>query len=74
LAAKFTMALDLNKDINEYVSSNDSALAAFVYSSEEESFRNVLLDGKHQITPVSGVQFYLTNGGEVVDTNRSADW
>jgi hypothetical protein len=64
----------LEKDIKEHTMSIVSDRAAFKYSSDKGSLKDAVLDGKHQITPISGVQFYLANGGNVVNIDRSSDW
>jgi hypothetical protein len=49
--------------------------AAYKYSTDKElSLGAIVLDGMHQVTPVFGVQFYQTYGGDVVNTERSPDW
>lgn len=56
------------------IDSEISEGAAYKYSSDKESFKDIQLDGKHQVTPLFGVQFYQTHGGDVVGIERSSDW
>lgn len=74
LGAQFNAAMQLEEAINQHTGSIVSDYAAFMYSSDKESFGDVVLDGMHQVTPIFGVQFYQTYGGEIADVDRSPDW